>query len=164
MAFQTSVGVNIPQAVPGQAVTPNQSIYTPRNYIAAEGGLAAGGFAFYGDDEHLAYSNGSALLGFVERVLSGFIWDITEGASLSYAEGDAVTIAVRGDYWVKAPAAVAVGDAVYADASTGAVASGGVDTGWTYRSTGEEGDMVMISNWGVGAGSSSSGSDEDSGN
>ena len=148
MAMQSQVYTELCVGVPGQAVTPDQSIYTPINYTAGEGGVYAGSFCYADSEtEGLAVAAGSTVLGFVERVQVADLFDTDETGTLLIPEGNAPTIAVKGDYYVVAPGTVAVGDSVYADAESGAVASSGNDTGWTYKTAGEEGDTVIISNW-----------------
>lgn len=150
MALQTQVNLYRALGVDGAKATPNQSIYTPINYIAGEGGVTAGSFAFMSTDypDTIAANNGEGtLLGFVERVISAAIYDVTTTGSLVYPEGTPLTIAVKGDYYVTAPASVAVGDSVLYNSDTGVIGSEGVDSGWVYKTAGDAGDVVVISNW-----------------
>lgn len=161
MGLQTQVYLDVAVAVPGQKATPDQSVYTPVNYLAGENGVTVGGFCWAdADSERVAICSGSDTpLGFVERVISFPIFDVRGSGTLVVPEGKGLTIAVRGDYYVTAPSGGAtVGAQVYVDSSTGAVADSGVEaSGWTYKTAGDEGEVVIISNWTSSASSSSSG-------
>lgn len=71
-----------------------------------------------------------------------------------YPEGSELTIAVRGDYYIVAPAAATVGQAVLCNPTTGAITFGDAgatnDTGWTVQTAGAKGDTIIISNHGLG--------------
>lgn len=154
MALQKNVYTRVALGIAGMKSSVNQSVYTPLNFIAAEGGVSAGRFAFTGAEEGKAYQAGGTaakLIGFVERVVACSQYDVRTSGSLVFPEGAALTIAVKGDYVAVAPAAVADGEAVYADA-TGAVvmqgSEGAFDTGWKYRVAAQSaGETVVISNW-----------------
>ncbi len=48
MAY-TQIGLDAPVAVQGMKATPDQSIYTPENYLVGDAaGIAVGGFVDYG--------------------------------------------------------------------------------------------------------------------
>lgn len=148
MALQSQVNLYRAVGVQGGKATPDQSIYTPINYVAGEGGVTAGAFCYAdADTEGVAVAAGTTVLGFVERVISASLYDVTANGSLVYPEGTGLTIAVKGDYYVAAPETVAVGDTVYADADTGAVAATGNDTGFVYKTAGDADELVIISNW-----------------
>lgn len=161
MALQRQVYLDVASGVPGQKATPDQSVYTPTNYLAGENGVTIGAFCWADtENEHCAVCTGSgAPLGFVERVISFPVYDVRQSGTLVVPEGRGLTIAVRGDYYVAAPAGGAtVGAQVYVDSSTGAIADSGVEApGWLYKTAGDEGEVVIISNWTSSASSSSSG-------
>lgn len=161
MPLQTQVNMDMPRGVPGQKAVPAQAVYTPVNFLAGENGVAVGGFCWASaDDANKAVSTGtSAPLGFVERVISCPIYDVRQTGTLVVPEGHGLTIAVRGDFYVAAPEGGAtVGAQVYVDGETGAVATSGIAaSGWVYATAGDEGDVVIISNWGVAASSSEGG-------
>lgn len=137
--------------VHGAKATTQPSIYTPISpLVADEAGIAVGSFVAAGEDEGTATATISAtsdIIGFAERVINYPNYDVDSEGSLVVPEGYALTVAVKGDYYVNAPATVAVGDAVMVD-TAGAVASDGmIDSGWVYKTSGDEGEAVIISNW-----------------
>ena len=153
MALQTTVNTYAPIGFPGQMVAFSQFVYTPFNYLS-DGTVKAGGFAFlktapadlqnkYG----VAASTGTALIGFVERVLSP---KIDTAAPDTYVEGAELTIAEQGDFYIAATGAATVGQAVLCDPATGAVTFGAVgatnDTGWVVQTAAATaGDIIIIS-------------------
>lgn len=91
-------------------------------------------------------------LGIVARDMAGLIPCDAE-ASMQVEAGRPV--AVRGDLLIVAPAAATVGQKVFANYATGALALGAaggsvassVETDWIVRSAGAAGDVIHISNW-----------------
>lgn len=152
MALQSQVYTSYAVAVPGDKATPDQSIYTSFNFLVGEdAGINVGQFVFRdAATQGVAMAtSGTAqtLLGFVERVINYPNYNVASEGTLTVPKGYALTIAVRGDYYVAAPATVAIGDAVTVD-ETGAIVSGGaINTGWSYKTAGDAGDIVIISNW-----------------
>lgn len=164
--LQSQVNTDLAAAVPGQKATPDQSIYTPNNFVAGENGTQVGTFCWIDGSNPGAVdsttSGSDAPLGFVERVISTYMYDVTESGTLTVTAGQAVTVAVRGDYWVKTTETATVGGQVYVDKTNGsilsAVGSNGIACpGWVFRTAGNADDMVIISNWGVAASSGGSG-------
>lgn len=155
--LQSQVYTDMAAAVPGQKATPDQSIYTPINYLADEAGVLAGTFCWASSTAGVATgatAGTEAPLGFVERVISAFMYDVTESGTLAVPAGQAVTIAVRGDYWVQTTETAAVGGQVYVDKTNGkilaAAGSNGIACpGWVFKTAGSANEMVIISNWGV---------------
>lgn len=159
MPLQQTVGLDIAVAVPGQKATPDQAIYTPINYRAGENGVTAGTFCWAAAEPNTAQGapqGTEAPLGFVERVVSTYIFDVAEGATMTIPEGQGLTIAVKGDYYVTASEAATVGGQVYVDKTNGAIlaAAGGngiAAPGWVFKTSGSAGELVIISNWGTAA-------------
>ena len=156
--LQSQVNTDLAAAVPGQKATPNQSIYTPNNFVAGQGGAQVGTFCWPDGSNPGAVdsttSGADAPLGFVERVISTYMYDVTKSGTLTVPAGQAVTVAVRGDYWVQTTETATVGGQVYVDKTNGnilsAVGSNGIACpGWVFRTAGNADDMVIISNWGV---------------
>ena len=156
--LQSQVNIDLAAAVPGQKATPDQSIYTPNNFVAGKSGTRVGTFCWIDGSNPGAVdsttSGSDAPLGFVERVISTYMYDVTESGTLTVPIGQAVTVAVRGDYWVQTTEAATVGGQVYVDKTTGKIlaAAGGngiACPGWVFRTAGNADDMVIISNWGV---------------
>ena len=150
--LQSQVNIDLAPAVPGQKATPDQSIYTPVNFVAGQNGTQVGTFCWVDGSNPGAVN--STTSGIVERVISTYMYDMTESGTLTVPTGQGVTVAVRGDYWVKTTEAATVGGQVYVDKTNGnilaAVGSNGIACpGWIFRTAGDADDMVIISNWGV---------------
>lgn len=156
MALQTSVVTAAPVAVPGMAATPDQSIYTPLNYLADASGVVAGTFVWLDSDGNLTNTQVASTLpvGLVERVLNYPIYNITADGDNTVPASYPVTCAVKGDYYVVTATAATVGQAVFAmtdgtiktDAS-GATVTGGIETSWRVKTAGSADDVILISNW-----------------
>lgn len=169
--LQKSVGLYPAIGIPGQQVAFNQAVYTPQNYLS-DGTVQCGGFAF----AVAASTPGTAVkfpiaslkgyagakpIGFVERTFTASIELGTDTPDI-YPKGAELTIAVRGDYYIVAPAAATLGQAVLCDPTTGAITFGAAgaanDTGWTVQTAGAKGDTIIISNHGLGYQPAASGS------
>ena len=95
-------------------------------------------------------------LGFVERVVDSYIPTVGGDATQVYPAGAALTVAIRGQYYIEAPAAIAAdGLGVFINPTTGAISiaasagTGEVDTGWTCRipnggTSAAQGDIVIV--------------------
>ena len=157
MAIQSTVGLYAPVAVPGQAATPDQSVYTPLNYLADDtNGVHVGRFVWFDADGNLSNTQVASTLpvGLVERVINYPIYDVTATGSDLVPPTYLVTCAVKGDYYVKTLTNATVGQAVFAmldgtvktDAS-GATVTNGIETSWRVKTAGSANDMILISNW-----------------
>ena len=164
--LQKSVGLYPAIGIPGQQVAFNQAVYTPQNY------LSGGGFAFAVPASptgtavkfpiaSLKGSAGAKPIGFVERTFTASIELGTDTPDI-YPKGSELTIAVRGDYYIVAPAAATLGQAVLCDPTTGAITFGDAGaanaTGWTVQTAGAKVDTLIISNPGFGYQPAASGS------
>lgn len=169
--LQKSVGLYPAIGIPGQQVAFNQAVYTPQNYLS-DGTVQCGSFAFAVAASTtgtavkfpIASLKGSAVdkpIGFVERTFTASIELGTDTPDI-YPKGAELTIAVRGDYYIVAPAAATLGQAVLCDPTTGAITFGAAgatnDTGWTVQTAGAKGDTIIISNHGLGYKPAASGS------
>lgn len=161
--LQKSVGLYPAIGIPGQQVAFNQAVYTPQNYLS-DGTVQCGGFAFAVAASPIASLKGSARakpIGFVERTFTASIELGTDTPDI-YPKGSELTIAVRGDYYIVAPAAATLGQAVLCDPTTGAITFGDAgaanDTGWTVQTAGAKDDTIIISNHGLGYQPAASGS------
>lgn len=161
--LQKSVGLYPAIGIPGQQVAFNQAVYTPQNYLS-DGTVQCGGFAFAVAASttgtavkfpiaSLKGSAGDKPIGFVERTFTASIELDTDTPDI-YPKGSELTIAVRGDYYIVAPVAATVGQAVLCNPTTGAITFGTADatndTGWTVQTAGAKGDTIIISNHGLG--------------
>lgn len=162
MALQKAVGLKQAVAVAGQEVVVGQAIYSANNYIS-DGTLKAGGFAFVGSASGngvefgtaTASGSASAFLGFVERTQTGAITSETVALTDTYAAGENVTIAIRGQFYINAPADGTAGSKVFVSSSgatylaASAAASGDTDTGFISiapngASSFSSGDAIII--------------------
>jgi len=157
MALQSSVDLYAPVAVPGQAATPNQSVYTPLTYLAdATDGVAVGQFVWLNSDGEASNTQVASTLplGLAERVLDAPNYDITSVGTPVVPPTHPVTVAVKGDYYVQTLTSATVGQAVFAmldgtvktDAS-GATVTNGIETSWRVKTAGSANDIILISNW-----------------
>ena len=112
--LQKSVGLYPAIGIPGQQVAFNQAVYTPQNYLS-DGTVQCGSFAFAVAASttgtavkfpiaSLKGSAGDKPIGFVERTFTASIELGTDTPDI-YPKGSELTIAVRGDYYIVAPAA-----------------------------------------------------------
>lgn len=169
MPLQKQVNLYRAPGVAGDKATPDQSVYTPLNPLAAKV-LPVGGFVFpvassgVVDNTRATNVAGEAteVLGFVERVINYVNYDIFSDGTLAVPEGSALTVAVRGDYWAVSTTKATAGQKVLASTVDGSVSTGTpdgthLDTGWTVKTPGEIGEPIIISNWGTPAVSGSGG-------
>ncbi len=164
MALQSTTNTAIAVGIPGQEVTHGQSVYLPYQVIS-DGTVKPGAFAFAGTStdttgEEFAYatftlSASDTPLGFVERVVDQAIASALSDAQEVYPAGTAATIAIRGQYYIKAPNSCTAGQKVCVEFTTGDIvvadsaSDGEVDTGWTVRipnggASASEGDLIII--------------------
>lgn len=159
MPLQSQVNLYPAPGVAGDKATPDQSVYTPLNPLAAVV-LPVGGFVFPvvtdGTIDNTRATNvaGTAteVLGFVERVINYVNYDVFSDGTLNVPAGSALTVAVRGDYWAVSTTAATVGQKVLAATADGSVSTGTadathLDTGWTVKTAGAAGEPIIISNW-----------------
>ena len=157
MALQSTVGLYAPVAVPGQAATPDQSVYTPITYLAdATDGVAVGQFVWLNSDGEASNTQVASTLplGLAERVLDVPNYDVTSAGTLVVPPTHPVTVAVKGDYWVKTLTSATVGQAVFAmldgtvkTAASGSSVTNGIETSWRVKTAGSANDTILISNW-----------------
>ena len=164
MPLQKSVGNSYALGVPGQQVVIGQAEYLAYNPLS-DGTVKAGTFCFKiagsGNGEvfapaSLTGASAAVPLGIVERVVDSYIPTVGGDATQVYPAGAALTVAVRGQYYIEAPATIASdGLGVFINPTTGAISiadsagDGEVDTGWTCRlpnggSSATKGDIVIV--------------------
>lgn len=164
MPLQKSVGNSYALGVPGQQVVIGQAEYLAYNPLS-DGTVKAGTFCFKkagsGNGEVFAHAAltgaaDAAPLGFVERVVDSYIPAVGGDATQVYPAGAALTVAIRGQYYIEAPAAIASdGLGVFINPTSGAISiaasagTGKVDTGWTCRipnggASAAQGDIVIV--------------------
>ena len=155
MTFQTAINRDIPRAVAGDFASTN-----PRqNMLAGEGALVAGEpitvgqFAFADLTTGKVYSalDTGLRIGFVHRNNQAIV-PLGQQASMIVPEGREVALFTSGDFYVVAPATVAVGGTVYAldaDGTVQAAATDATDTGFKFAEAGSAGDLVKITRFAV---------------
>lgn len=164
MPLQKSVGNSYALGVPGQQVVVGQAEYAAYNPLS-DGTVKAGTFCFKkagtGNGEAFAHASATGAasdlpLGFVERVVDSYIPTVGGDATQVYPAGAALTVAIRGQYYIEAPATIASdGLGVFINPTTGAISiassagTGEVDTGWTCRipnggTSAAQGDIVIV--------------------
>ncbi|MBC8947071.1 MULTISPECIES: structural cement protein Gp24 [Xenorhabdus] len=159
MALQKQVGLYYAPAVPGDRATQNPVIYTQGN-PRAEGDITVGHFVFAGTDpfrQVKASTTGKdAPIGFVERILAYYNYNLISPGTMTIPDQTDVTIAVRGDYWC-APTNqnAATGQTVFASTTDGSIQTadakatieGHVKTDWVVKYYDADSNLAIISNW-----------------
>lgn len=153
-SFQKTVGLYNKGAIVGDRASQNPTVYVPMNFLAG-GTVNVGSFVWRDSTNpatEVVNTGSGAPLGFIERTINHDNFNIEVEGTLAIPEEGNVTVAMRGDFYVEADGAVAIGDTVYADTATGAVTftSGDttVDTGYVaMTAAAAEGELVIISNW-----------------
>lgn len=166
MALQKVVNVTPALGVPGSAAAFMGEVSTVHQYLS-DGTAKAGSFALPsaadvnttgtavgGGVVGLANSSATAAIGLVVRTITGTLAPNVD-ASLVYEKGAAVTVAIRGDFYIAATESATVGEKVIVTVATGAISfassasSGEIDTGWTVTTPASaSGDIIVISNHG----------------
>ena len=155
---QKTVNMYPAAAVQGDRGSQNAFPYTPLNYIAGAD-ITTGTYVWLSTSDEtmpqqVLNTGTGAPLGFVERILDHFLYDLTEEGSLVIPKGGRVTVAMRGNFYIPANTTVTVGMAVFANLTTGAATfaaagstqSGSIETTYRAMIPGAEGDMILISN------------------
>jgi len=163
MALQKNVGFVPALGIDGQEVTVGQAVYAANNPLS-DGTVKAGAFCFKGsasgDGEEFAVASLTAsasmpVMGFVERVVDTAIQTATAEYQATYPQGAPVTVAIRGQYYLKATESADDGDKVLVTIADGSIhfgasaGAGQVDSGWTVKipnggATASSGDIVIV--------------------
>lgn len=166
--FQSVVNIYPAVGVPGAFASNNPVVSTALGRIANTT-LTIGGFCW--DDAsnpgQVKNTGSGKPLGFVARdviyaidTLTPFPTSEEEGTDNTVnlvPVGGSVNVQVEGDFYVVAPASVTVGQKVFANTANGTVNVGNagatvesaVETDWAYVTSGNKGDIVIISNYGA---------------
>lgn len=164
--FQTKVSLYPAIGVPGAFASINPVVSTALGKIAGTN-LTIGGFC-WDDTTNVGQVKNTGTgkpLGFVARdviypinTLVTYPENEEAGNTSNFVpKGYNVNVMVEGDFYVTAPETVTVGMKVFADTTdgtikagwAGATVSGAVETDWTFMQAGDEGDIVVISNYGA---------------
>jgi hypothetical protein len=154
--FQNLVGLKNKVAIQGDRANQNPTVYQVNNFLA-DGDVKVGSFVWRASDtpETQVTNVGStaiAICGFVERTINHNNYAVNVAGDMTISDGDAVTVARKGDFFVESDGAVSIGDTVYADTTDGSVTftsgANNVDSGFKAQtSASASGEMVIISNW-----------------
>ena len=157
--MQKSVDLVVKKGFDGQRVTTDQNIYTCENYLS-DGTVKAGTFAFKGsvsgngEQFGVVSATGSALVGFVERVVDASITPTVEATDV-YPAGFPVAVALKGQFYVTANSTVSAGMSVFVKGDTGAISFASqnsdslIDTGFKVvlpdgKTSANNGDVIVI--------------------
>lgn len=163
MALQKSVGLVQALGIDGQEVTVGQAVYAANNPLS-DGTVKAGAFCFKGsasgDGEEFEYATATVsasmpVIGFVERVVDTAIADAKAEYQQTYPQGAPLTVAIRGQYYLKATESADDGDKVLVTIADGTIhfgssaGAGQVDSGWTVKipnggASASSGDIVIV--------------------
>lgn len=156
--MQSQVGLYYSPGIAGDRASNNAVVYTPYNPLATSD-VTVGQFVWagaYAFTEAQASSDEAVQpLGLVERVIVNFNYNLTSPGTMVLPAGTVLTVARRGDYYVKPTAAVAIGQKVFASladgsisgAASGATVSGAVETDWRVENYDTQSGIATISNW-----------------
>lgn len=159
--FQGQVNILPAIGVPGQHMSTNPLVSTPKGYCAADT-VTIGGFVWAvtvdkNDDAFVKSTGTGAPLGFAVREITNPL-GYNESASNTVPKGFPVSVAVKGDFAVITTTTATVGQSVFAvladgtiktDAAGGTV-EGAVETDYkvvNINGGGAVGDIIVISNW-----------------
>ena len=153
-SFQKNVGLYNKGAIAGDRASQNPTVYVPTNFLAG-GTVNVGSFVWRDATNpatEVVNTGSGAPLGFIERTINHDNFDIEVEGTLAIPEEGNVTVAKRGDFYVEADGAVAIGAKVYTEPATGAVTftttETTVDTGFVaVTAAAAAGELVIISNW-----------------
>lgn len=161
MGFQTAINRNPPIAVEGDFASAgvyHSVLAGSQKLVAAATGMIIGRFAWADPTTGLtgnvkANAGANPVLGFARRgentaMITGYLQE----ASMTVPKGFGVTIYDRGDFWAKTTTTATVGQAVFANDTTGAISTGAAgatiagstETKFVVASAGAVGDLIKI--------------------
>lgn len=158
--FQGQVNILPAIGVPGQHMSTNPLVSTPKGYCAADT-VTIGGFVWAttvkNNDAFVKSTGEGAPLGFAVREITNPL-GYNQPASNTVPKGFPVSVAVQGDFAVITRTVATVGQSVFAvlkDGSiktdtAGSTVEGAVKTDYKVvkiNGSGAEGDIIVISNW-----------------
>ncbi|MEG2172367.1 MAG: hypothetical protein RRY29_03805 [Desulfovibrionaceae bacterium] len=151
--FQTAINTGPSQGVAGDRASLNPAVYTVGNPLA-DGPVNTGSFV-WPSANGAANTGTGAPLGYVERVIVNYNYDVLSGATMAIASGCALTVARKGDYYAVSATVATDGQKVFAvladgnikTGAAGATVVGAVETNWHVVKGGPAGELITISNW-----------------
>lgn len=155
MAFQQDLNRDLPRGVAGDfaSTNPRQNMLAGEGSLVAAEPLTVGQFAFVDTATGKVYAGKDTgyRVGFVHRNNQAIV-PLGSAASMVIPTGREVALFTSGDFYVEAPATVAVGGTVYAldaDGTVQAVATDATDTGFKFAEAGGAGDLVKITRFAI---------------
>lgn len=157
--FQGQVNILPAIGVPGQHMSTNPLVSTQKGYCAADT-VTIGGFVWAETNDAFVKSTGTgAPLGFAVREITNPL-GYNQPASNTVPKGFPVSVAVKGDFAVITGTAATVGQSVFAVLADGSIKTckagdtvdGAIETDYkvvNINGGGDEGDIIVISNWGL---------------
>lgn len=150
MTFQRTLNRDIPRGVAGDfaSTNPRNSMLAGESALRTAAPITVGQFAFADLTTGLVYAASGAgrRIGFVHRNNQAVV-ALGSAASMVIPTGKEIALFSNGDFYVVAPATVAVNGTVYAldaDGTVQAVATDATDTGFKFAEAGAAGDLVKI--------------------
>lgn len=131
MPFQTVVHNDPNPAVAGDFASANpraSAVAGPGAFVAGAAGANIGLFGWADANGVVTNTGAGAPTGFIHRDLQGLITAWLGEASMNIPQGLPVTLMSAGDFWAKTLTTATVGQKVFADHNTGAIATGTAGT------------------------------------
>lgn len=155
MAFQKTLNRDLPRGVAGDfaSTNPRQNMLAGEAALVAGEPITVGQFAFADTATGKVYAEKDTgyRVGFVHRNNQAIV-PLGSAASMVIPTGREVALFTSGDFYVVAPATVAVGGTVYAldaDGTVQAVTTNATDTGFKFAEAGGAGDLVKITRFAI---------------
>ncbi|WP_334109092.1 structural cement protein Gp24 [Methylobacillus sp.] len=155
MAFQKTLNRDLPRGVAGDfaSTNPRQNMLAGEAALVAGEPITVGQFAFADTATGKVYAGKGTgyRVGFVHRNNQAIV-PLGSASSMVIPAGREVALFTSGDFYVVAPATVAVGGTVYAldaDGTVQAVATNATDTGFKFAEAGGAGDLVKITRFAI---------------
>lgn len=155
MAFQQDLNRDLPRGVAGDfaSTNPRQNLLAGEAALVAGEPITVGQFAFVDTATGKVYAEKDTgyRVGFVHRNNQAVV-PLGQSASMVIPAGREIALFTSGDFYVVAPATVAVGGTVYAldaDGTVQAVATNATDTGFKFSEAGGAGDLVKITRFAI---------------
>ena len=161
MPFQKTVNTYPGIGIPGAYAAINPIVSTAKGYVASAA-CNIGGFVWADNDkEGCVKPTGTGRpLGFAVRKITNPL-GINEEASNVVPAGYPVSVEVKGDFFAVTTTAATVGQKIYAVLTDGTIKTqaadqtveGAVETDFEVIQAGDANDVIIISNWRMGASS-----------
>lgn len=165
MAVQTTINRYPAAAVAGDRAGQEPIVHLPYNCTAeatpdGTEGVVVGCFVWAGSAAGLVRNSTTVAtdkpLGFVERLLDHFNYELRSDGTMLIAEGQTVTVVQEGDMYARTTTAATYGQKVYANTkdgtistnSSGQTVASSVETNWWVKSEGAANEVIIIGTMG----------------